>query len=344
MAGDRVWVSDPDAGEVICLGLADGKERFRSSLGNRIDGPPAIVQGLVVAGGHDGWLYAWSTADGSLVRRTRLAAGERRIAIQGRIESPWPVVGPVVVDGLRAYAMVGRHQRMAERVHTTAVNLSDGVPVWRKVEHAFAGMLAIDGGAVVSCLGIGATGWWGEQMHGVNRDPASGATAKASPGLSTRLARNHLLHRSQPGPAGSGPFVCADDGSNLAWFDYAGREVRLSPRAGFAPKMKFSGSVETINAADLNRNATWRLTVPDGEIAVAVAIAGDAVVCASNRPAPADKGGLAAGHLWVLNLADGKERQRLDLPHPIAHQGIAIHDGAIVLSGRNGQVTAYGAR
>lgn len=148
-AGDQVWIADLEAGEVICLNLSDGQERFRCTTGARLIGPPSLARGVAVVAGRDGWLYAFSTGDGQLVQRTRLAAGERRIAIDGRLESPSPVLGPpLIIDGL-AVVMVGRHQRLAEQVQTCAVSLADGRLLWRQPERCQAEMLWSRGGRLM---------------------------------------------------------------------------------------------------------------------------------------------------------------------------------------------------
>jgi len=223
-----------------------------------------------------------------------------------------------------------------ERVHSCAVNLGDGKLVWRQAERCQVdSLLALDQGI----LSLG-------------RDPATGAGgARARGGFprSAHLARSHFVTRGYRGGGGGGTDpVCADDGKSVAWFDIVGRELRVHARGDFD-----RGQLHGKNASP----ATWKVAMPEGEVAAAVIIAGDAVVCATHRwsntrystaryiaqpAAGPDPGPPGPGHLLVLSLADGGERQRFTLPQTVVHQGLAVHAGVLVVCGRDGLVAAYG--
>ncbi|GDY12906.1 hypothetical protein LBMAG53_17840 [Planctomycetota bacterium] len=366
-AGDQVWIADLEAGEVVCLGLADGRERFRCTTGARLIGPPSLAGGLAVVAGRDGWLYAFSTGDGKLVRRTRLAAGERRIAIDGRLESPSPVLGPpLIADGL-AVVMVGRHQRLAEQVQTCAVAVADGRLQWRRQERCQAEMLWSQAGMVGSCHAVGAGYWWGEHSRPVARELASGTSLKEKdpriPGpLSAVLARTQFTTRAyRGGPSGNGPFICADNGTLVAWFDLDGRDLRVHARDQFKPKQKAPGLLEFLGFPELINAATWRQAADGGalgkvsgafqygsdlgERVVAVALTGDAVIWATNRwvaKNPGEQPEQQPGRLIISNLVDGLQRHQIPLPQSVVHQGIAVQGGRIVVSCRNGEVVCLG--
>ena len=121
-----------DRHQVIALDTATGSELWRQTVGGRIDSSPTIYQGLCLFGAHDGYLYALSLADGRLVWKLRAAALEERIVSYAEVESPWPVIGTVLVaDGL-AYASAGRTQSSDGGIVVRAVDPLSGKLVWSR--------------------------------------------------------------------------------------------------------------------------------------------------------------------------------------------------------------------
>ncbi|HEX7900532.1 MAG TPA: PQQ-binding-like beta-propeller repeat protein, partial [Planctomycetota bacterium] len=108
-AAGRVIVAAPDRHLVLAFDARDGKALWTFEAEGRIDLPPTIHEGLCLFGGRDGRVYALRVADGALAWRLRLAPVEARLPAWGQLESPWPVVGSVLVDGGVGYAAAGRH-------------------------------------------------------------------------------------------------------------------------------------------------------------------------------------------------------------------------------------------
>ncbi len=135
-ANGLVFVSAPDLHRVIALDAKTGERRWSFQAGGRVDGPPTIHEGLAIFGAHDGWIYAVRAATGELAWRFRAPPVESRILAYGQVESPWPVVGSVLVDGGVAYAAAGRHPSSDGGVKVLALKARTGELVWEKsVDH-----------------------------------------------------------------------------------------------------------------------------------------------------------------------------------------------------------------
>ncbi|NOX53676.1 MAG: PQQ-binding-like beta-propeller repeat protein [Planctomycetes bacterium] len=103
--GDLVFVADR-SGQVYAI-TADGKLRWKAYTGGPIYYPPAFADGRVFVGSADGRVYAFEAATGRLLWSYRVAPGQRRIPVYGKLISTWPVAGGVVVQDGTVYAAAG---------------------------------------------------------------------------------------------------------------------------------------------------------------------------------------------------------------------------------------------
>jgi len=119
VAGGRVLVADIDAHRLVCLDAQTGRESWTYTAGGRIDSPPTVYRGRVLAGCADGWVYCLRLSDGALVWRFLAAPRRTRAVAFDQVESLWPVHGSVLVletgkaageggAGAVAYAVAGR--------------------------------------------------------------------------------------------------------------------------------------------------------------------------------------------------------------------------------------------
>lgn len=132
-AAGMVFVAAPDLHRVVALDAKTGKIAWTAVAGGRLDGPPTIVEDLCLFGAHDGWVYALRAADGALAWKFRAAPREGRIMAYGQMESPWPVVSSVLVDGGLAFVAAGRHPTADGGVRVLALRPRTGELVWEKV-------------------------------------------------------------------------------------------------------------------------------------------------------------------------------------------------------------------
>lgn len=107
--GSRALVTVPDRHELVCLDLADGRERWRTRLGGRSTAPPTLAGDVAFVGVSDGTVSAINLKDGSIIWTFLAAPYERLHNAYQQIESTHPVPSsPVLHDGT-LYVAAGRH-------------------------------------------------------------------------------------------------------------------------------------------------------------------------------------------------------------------------------------------
>ena len=102
-------VAETDTHRVDALDATTGRRVWSYTAGARIDSPPTINRGRVLFGSADGCVYCLRLTDGELVWKFRAAPRDRRIVVDGQLESTWPVSGNVLVLGNAAYFVTGRN-------------------------------------------------------------------------------------------------------------------------------------------------------------------------------------------------------------------------------------------
>jgi outer membrane protein assembly factor BamB len=180
-AGDGlVFVSQIQSHTVSAIDPPTGKKVWEFVASGRLDTPPTVYKGMCLVGSHDGYVYCLRGADGKLLWKFRAAPEDRRVMAFGQMESPWPVVGGVMVDHGLTYFVAGHTTSLDGGIHVYAVKPESGELVWEKhyttenealnvgekknADSTFEGAadLLMSDGKLVSM-----TGWW-------NLDPLTG--------------------------------------------------------------------------------------------------------------------------------------------------------------------------
>jgi len=97
VADGRVFLSSVDRHTVHCLDAETGERRWEFVANGPVDSPPTIFDKMAIYGSRDGYVYSLRTSDGELIWRFRGAPVDRRITVDGRLESVWPIHGSLLV-------------------------------------------------------------------------------------------------------------------------------------------------------------------------------------------------------------------------------------------------------
>ena len=130
IAGNTLYVTRPNAHQVVALDATTGKQRWRFTANGRVDTPPTIHKGLCLFGSKSGWVYCLSAQDGKLVWRLRVAPLDERMVAYGQLGVPWPVPGSVLVVDDVAYFAAGRQSFADGGVLIFAVDPATGKRHW----------------------------------------------------------------------------------------------------------------------------------------------------------------------------------------------------------------------
>jgi outer membrane protein assembly factor BamB len=130
VANGMIYVTRPNAHEVLAVDMKSSKVRWRFTANGRVDTPPAIHKGLALFGTSAGFVYALRADTGEMVWRLQAAPSNERIVAYGQVESPWPVPGAVLVIKDIAYFAAGRQPLADGGILVFAVNPLNGERHW----------------------------------------------------------------------------------------------------------------------------------------------------------------------------------------------------------------------
>lgn len=333
IAGGKAFAAAIHAGQVRAVDTATGKLLWTASVGGRIDSPPTIHAGLCLVGCHDGWLYAFSAADGQLAWRMRLAPKERRMVAYGQMESVWPAIGSPLVLNDVLYASAGRSTDSDGGVAVLAIEPKTGAQIWAKTISAAGRQndtLVAHGSKVA--------------MHEVELDAQTGALQKPPAGAQTVPYAGKV-----PGLYG------------LVDYNQSRANLRCSGGHKIGPVMAdlISRNDSTIFAYNIalrhyfaltqdailhgaekdlwkRKDFAWRLPVPDGCQPVAMIRCADALVLAG--PKYDRKTDQASGFLWLVSCQDGTKALDLPLDVPPVCNGLAAAGQRLYVSLQDGRL------
>ncbi len=183
-AGGKLFVAAIDRHEVHALAAESGKGLWSFAAGGRVDSPPTVVNGRVLFGCADGWVYCLRASDGALAWRYRAAPGEGKLASYGQVESVWPLHGTVLVRDGVAHCLAGRNafldggMRLVRLACATGERLSETVlddkdpRTGKDLQTLIAGKsMPVANAGVLSCDGTGV--YMGAQRFGFDGERAA---------------------------------------------------------------------------------------------------------------------------------------------------------------------------
>lgn len=129
VAAGRVLVARRAAHRLCALDVATGRPLWSFATSGPIDSPPTVDGGRVLFGSADGWVYCVRLDSGELIWRFRAAPCEKRIVVDGQLESPWPVSGSVLVLDGTVYFSAGRTSYLDGGMWLCKLDATTGKPL-----------------------------------------------------------------------------------------------------------------------------------------------------------------------------------------------------------------------
>lgn len=263
VGGGKVFVSLTHAGQVVALDEATGAIAWRFQAPGRLDTSPALHMGLCLLGCHDGRVYGLRADTGALVWSFRAAPAERRIVAYGQLESPWPVVGGVLLGDGIAYAVAGRTTEVDGGLYVHALEPATGRLLWsgRRVKP--------DDGAI-GAWNLRGLSWNQEGIASTYFGPSD---LLVSDGKSVAIGGHNFGHFdcASGGAVSPGTF----DGPHFGWMQsrYASDNQKLDypPRAVCGSQVAYAGK----NMVGVTGKPGWRYSLPGGGIVEALAAGGN---------------------------------------------------------------------
>jgi hypothetical protein len=375
--GERLYVASSDAHAVHALARKDGRPQWTFTADGRVDSPPTLHEGLVLFGCRDGRVYALRASDGVLVWRFRAAPREQRIVARGRLESPWPVPGSILVVKGAAYFVEGRSSFLDGGMDLFALEPHTGNVLHRTHLAGPRPDLSKDTGRPFDM-----EGWKpdiltsnGEKIslffHEFDLDLKTCHTPVPQTQAGRRQGRLRLMatggflddewhdrtfwiyshtwpgrYFGKPLP-GSGQILSFDDQVTYALQGFPEKNF-MSP--GFLPGHKGYQVVadENEKALGSKRQRRWTIHLPVRARAMVLAgetlfLAGPPDVVPERDPAAAFEGRLKA-KLWSVSAQDGSRIAAMDLDAAPVFDGMAAAPGRLFVTAVDGRVLCLGAK
>ncbi len=362
VSAGRVFLAAGEDHRVVALDALSGKGLWTFTADGRIDSPPTVSGGLVLFGCRDGRIYCLSAADGRLVWRFRAAPLDELVAVDGQLESAWPVHGSVpVVNGV-AYCAAGWHTGLDGGVTIYALRAASGDVVWKRHLERLPGGAKADV-PVALLTSDGKNLYMGRRAFdlGTGKDAAvRGSPPVMSFGISSfrdsdwaQFSNTKGRHCWKDGRGVTGELLAS---AGEVTFGVAvklrgdnGVLVGVEAYKLFAKKGRkdadWSTSVQLIPRALVPAGGTlFAAGVPDPVIPELKDIKDSRRMVRAGAELSEEKLLRSGGELWVLSAADGKKLRALDIGAEPVFDGLAAAGGRLYLSCLDGKLRCFGKK
>ena len=358
VAGPTVFAAAIAQHRLCALDAGDGSLLWDYTAGGRVDTPPTIYRGLVLFGSADGWVHCLRASDGELAWRFRAAPQERRVVAFGRLESPWPVHGTVLVADGVAYVAAGRSTHLDGGIRVCAIRPDTGqlireLKTLNAQPHGLEDVLVADGGSVFMRhleFSLKAGPQPAAPEKGKGRRGLSKKAGAGSPVTSRAFSTAGLLDDSWFSRVGWGGGGGKSGGAELLVFnDQSTFAIRTRRKGGFGGWFQpASGAYELVAFDKGGKNPRWSKTVPIRVRAMVAAgktlfVAGPPDAVGASDPWAAFEG-RKGGVLRAVSVGDGGKLAEYPLDSPPVHDGLVAAGGRLYLSALDGHVVCLAAR
>ncbi len=369
VAAGRVYVADGDGYTVHCLNAESGEAEWTYFAGGAVDSPPTVHAGRCVFGSHDGSVYCVDAATGTLVWRFKTSATERRIGWKNRLASPLWIHGSVLVVNDTVYFAAGYSSNLDGGIRVYGLDLATGKQL--HFTTLASGHWGDDGkwGFLSDILSSEDGARIGMRLTGFSRDLQKGKGGGML--RETGLLDASWFHRKlwRHG-GGSGKLVVFDKEQTVtASSIYTGlkqrRKVTNLRQVGgkwnqvghlhqkFTRYLKEEWFPVGTDLVSKGKGGAWQvhedlqpraMVLTDDKVCVAGWLDAMVIELKSGRPKdPADPDPRDSV-LRIYARADGKRLGEYRLTAEPVFDGMAVANGRLVLSTRDGKVTCFGGK
>jgi outer membrane protein assembly factor BamB len=325
--GERAYVNSINAHQLVALDAASGEIRWRYVAEGRISAPPTLFNGLCLFGDHSGYVHCVHAADGSLRWRLRAARNEELIVAYGQLESPWPVLGGVLVDKGVAVFLSGRADGADGGMLAFGVDPLTGRQVWRR---PVAGKVGVAGVLTRGAGGVVAVGEIFDAANGRASVDGSDLFRDAVRPRIAGLQDSSWMHMP----------LARRKNISTRLFTGGGARGSLEAQGHLVAVGKNGDGAYAVHANDkgaLASSGAFKWSHTDlGFQPGSLILSGDKVI-ASGRSG-------SAGRVVLLSARDGSELWSCDLAAPPIHQGLSAGNGRLYVSCEDGTLHCFASR
>jgi outer membrane protein assembly factor BamB len=315
VAAGYVFVAAVDAHTLYALDADSGERRWTYVAGGRIDSPPTYRKGRVLFGSRDGWVHCLRASDGTLVWRFK-DLPDKTVFDHGQPESAWPVCGSVLVHDDMAHFSAGRCPSLDGGLFLYSLDPETGACIRERCVDEY------DSRRTAAILSA-------SNPNGDRISPSAGFL-DAAPHHRTNWY--YTKHQSGDIMVMSGNDLYAVQGypvSRVSFFDVRAKGYQL-----------------VAQIAGQREKARWSVAIP--VTGRAMAVARDVVYVAGNpayfppdhdvKKYEAGYRGDLGGLLLCVSPTEGKTLSGVKLDAPPVWDGLAVANGRVYVSLRDGSV------
>lgn len=129
VAGDRLYFGSSVDDQIHCLNATTGETVWTFFTEGPVRLAPTVHNDRVYVGSDDGFVYCLAADSGELIWKKSPGPGNRRVAGNGRVVSPWAIRTSVVIQGDTAYCGAG--VLPSEGVFVIAMDAESGEEIWK---------------------------------------------------------------------------------------------------------------------------------------------------------------------------------------------------------------------
>ena len=366
IADGKVFLQAKDKCILYCLDAASGDVKWKFITDGPVDSPPTFDKGRLFFGTRAGTVCSLRAGDGELIWRFRAAPADRRLMAFDRLESPWPVNGSVLVIDNRIYCVAGRSMHLDSGLYFSVLdadsgkllqesNLKPDITVKGELKNAMLPDILVSDGKTIQMRSTTFS------VDDISKPARARGTVALKANAGGLLDASWLNNTFWKYGAATGQMLVFDDKTACGIRAFGklisksyGHDIFTPGKGGYTlfavdlnkPKPRTAVKGKGGKRRGSRSKSRWELKIPIR--AAAMVLAGESLIIAG-APDVADradpwaafedrKGGL----LQIRSTKDGGKTAQLKLDSAPVHDGMAVADGRIFITLKNGSIVCLG--